>query len=766
MKTNVLITKAVLSIFLILFGLHSMARVYYVSSSYAGTTSNGNFTTPWKSLSNVQSNMSIFLPGDSISFKSGDDFTGTLSISKSGVAGNPITFNSYGIGNKPRFIGTGSTITYLIYLYNRNYIVFDGLEITDPSISLTDRTQISKIQRVFGFDGTSSFNTIKNCTISLVGIGTYWVGSNNTMDHCDIGNLRMVVNDIGGNNDYGANPIVISSANNNITHNYFHDCWANSYDYTYDGGAVEFYGSGSSNNFIGYNTFYDCNGVVENGSGNGGLIENNQFAYNKFINNGSLFYINNGGSFVVTVSNMMFYNNVIIENTNNRLLESNMGSMSTSVATQGIVVFKNNVFQLSTGVDVVRSTQWNNGQLIHENNVYKLSNNSITNFTLNASEITTTQNIWNNTTSNNILDWDLMPTSTSLLINWGQSLGFTNDYVGNSITGLPDAGILEYKQNNTAISPLNISIKAGNILCNGSTTDITVKATGGTPPYLGTGTFNVSAGTYYYTVIDSTGSSINASVTINQPAAILINTAVNSNNTNGTTTITTNATGGTGNYLYAINNGIYQTSNIFSGLLAGTYSIYVKDSLGCTAKTDVTINQPILTLLSLQVVTVKNVSCKNRTDGYIEVMASGGVSPYNYKIGNGIYSSQNIFSNLSPGMYTITVKDINNNTTSITVTIRNSKKTCSTTFGKTSSSEFENIIIYPNPSNQNFNVGFLGKNEEVITLQVIDLFGKKIYETRKTANQNIEFGSEFRPGMYIVKIIQGENEYSNKIVKL
>jgi hypothetical protein len=78
--------------------------------------------------------------------------------------------------------------------------------------------------------------------------------------------------------------------NNTITNNYFHDCWANSYDYTYDGGAVEFYGSGSSNNFIGYNTFYDCNGVVENGSGNGGTINNNKFVYNKNSSGWGLFF--------------------------------------------------------------------------------------------------------------------------------------------------------------------------------------------------------------------------------------------------------------------------------------------------------------------------------------------------------------------------------------------------------------------------------------------------------------------------------------------
>ncbi len=501
----------------------SMARVYYVSSSFLGATSNGNLSTPWKSLSVVQSNMSLINPGDTVSFKCGDSFAGTLTLSRSGTNTAPIVFNSYGSGNKPIFSGTGSTISYLIYLYNRNYITFDGFEITDPGLSLTDRWQSSRIQRAFGFDGTSTGNKIINCTISLVGIGAYWVGPGNTMDRCDIGNLRMVVNNSGGNNDYGANPVVISSANNTITSNNFHDCWANSYDYMYDGGAVEFYGSGASNNFIAYNTFNDCNGVVENGSGNGGTIENNLFCYNKFINNGSLFYINNSGAYLVSVKNMQFYNNVIVENAVNRLAESNMCSMSTSVSTAGIVVFKNNVFHLSSGVDVVRSVQWTGGQLVHENNVYNLSNNSVLNFSLNSSEVSTSQTLWTNTNSTNPLYWDYTPVTSGLLINFGQPLGLNRDFIGNAISGNPDAGIIERL---SLLSGLEIKLlEKKDLSCrNANDGMIRVGGIGGTEPYtfaLNNNAFstdsiynNLPAGVYTITIRDGRGQKSSLSVTI------------------------------------------------------------------------------------------------------------------------------------------------------------------------------------------------------------------------------------------------------------
>ena len=69
----------------------------------------------------------------------------------------------------------------------------------------------------------------------------YITGEYNTVRDCNIGNLRMVVNtNDNGDNDYGANPLVISASNNTITNNYFHDCWATSFDYGIDGGLLIF----------------------------------------------------------------------------------------------------------------------------------------------------------------------------------------------------------------------------------------------------------------------------------------------------------------------------------------------------------------------------------------------------------------------------------------------------------------------------------------------------------------------------------------------
>ena len=84
---------------------------------------------------------------------------------------------------------------------------------------------------------------IRNCDITLVGIGIEVNnGSNNTtISGNHIYNLRIVRNTVGGNDDYGANAMVIGSSENNIINNRFEECWANSYDFLFDGGAVEFF---------------------------------------------------------------------------------------------------------------------------------------------------------------------------------------------------------------------------------------------------------------------------------------------------------------------------------------------------------------------------------------------------------------------------------------------------------------------------------------------------------------------------------------------
>jgi hypothetical protein len=304
---------------------------WYVSSSYNGTPQNGGLNTPWISISQVRTNINngTIKPGDFIYFKRGDTFTGAFNFfSINGLPNKPYTFSAYGNGNKPKFTGTAlGSMGQLFYLQGSSYLVFDNLEVTDPTMDPNNRSQLARIQYAFKTDVNpsnipSTNIIIQKCDISLVGIAAVFSPrcTNNTFSNCNVSNLRMVVNTNdgpppGNDNDFGANGITVASSNNIITSNTFSGCWAESFDYGYDGGGVEFFedtGGIIENNLVAYNTFYDCNGTFEFGSDSSGTIRNNIIAYNKIVNCGSLFYINNGGTFAVNVSNLQFYNNVIL----------------------------------------------------------------------------------------------------------------------------------------------------------------------------------------------------------------------------------------------------------------------------------------------------------------------------------------------------------------------------------------------------------------------------------------------------------------------
>lgn len=401
---------------------------YYVSTSGNNSNNGTSESTAWQSLSKVQSSIK---DGDKVLFKRGDSFSGTLTVNVSNV-----TFGAYGSGNKPKLTGTGSRVSYLIYS-TRSNLTFRDLEITDPKITdHTVRKVNSNIERAFTFEGTGC--KIINCNISLVGVAAYFVGGSNTMDSCDVGNLRMVVNNEGGDNDYGANPVVISSAGNTITHNNFHDCWAHSYDYAYDGGAIEIYGSGTNNNVIMYNTMSDNNGLIEFGSGSGGTSSGNIIAYNKCINNGSVLWINNSGKFLINVTNLSFYNNVFVETVSQRLKESVLMSMATTVSNQ-IINLGNNIFSLTTGIDVARSGQFTGSQINRGSNIYNLSGGSTVNYSMAASEITATTSPFK-TSTGNPLQWDY---AAAIGKDKGIDVGIKTDFNGKAVSGLPDIGVVE-----------------------------------------------------------------------------------------------------------------------------------------------------------------------------------------------------------------------------------------------------------------------------------------------------------------------------------
>ena len=86
------------------------SSAYYVSA--AGNDASNGLTpeTAWRTIDKVNASMGSIEPGESILFRRGDTFYGTINITKSGTSGNPITFGAYGTGAKPIITGF-TTIT-------------------------------------------------------------------------------------------------------------------------------------------------------------------------------------------------------------------------------------------------------------------------------------------------------------------------------------------------------------------------------------------------------------------------------------------------------------------------------------------------------------------------------------------------------------------------------------------------------------------------------------------------------------------------------
>ncbi len=578
----------------------SFATNYYVDPSSPSTTANGSLAYPWKTIAQVNSGTTLLNPGDSVFFKRGQSYSGRLTISRSGSATAPIVYTNYGTGNLPEF---NNAITDIINIYNKQYIVINGIKIVDNSISTTDHTVQAKISYAINIENSPNC-TISNCDISLVGVGiAVLAGSDNTTITGNfMHNMRMVRNtptSVNPDDDYGANPMVIGSSNNTISNNRFEECWALSYDYGYDGGAVELFGGTMNNNKVMNNTAINCNGFMEIGSSSNGTAQNNVVAYNKIINCGIIGVYQNGSTFSVTVNNLQYYNNTVVETVKQYSQPGVMFWMAGTGAA-GMVVVKNNIFWLSSGTNFA-SSKFNSGQMVHSNNIFRMASGSL-GITLNSSELLSTNASLFTSVAGAPADWNYALPSTSAAINFGTNVGLNKDFVGNAISGNPDAGMLEYTAavvQTVASTPLDALASVGSINCNSGTTTVVVSATGGTSPYTGTGSFIIAAGNYKYVVTDANGLKDSVTIAVAEPTAIAASlTSGTITSSGGSTSITVSASGGTSSYTYNINNGSYQTSNVFSNVLAGTYTVNTKDSKGCTLGKSITVaayQEPVVT---------------------------------------------------------------------------------------------------------------------------------------------------------------------------
>ena len=279
-----------------------------------------------------------------------------------------------------------------------------------------------------------------------------------------------------------------------------------------------------------------------------------------------------------------------------------------------------------------------------------------------------------------------------------------------------DANLCANSASVTLTQPTAVSVTAAvtsnyngrNISCNGgSDGSATATPAGGTAPYtyiwysdaamlvpIGQTTqtaTGLSAATYWVKVTDKNLCETSTSVTITQPTAIIVTTAITSNfngkdiSCNGASngSALASVTGGTAPYSYewysdvTLTSPIGQTTASAIGLSASSYWVKVTDANGCNTSVGVTLTAPPVLTITLDGQT--NVLCHGAVTGAINVTAAGGVMPaggYYYTwtgvdyLGSAFISNLSDLTGLKAGIYNLSVKDANNCSVSLaTVTI-------------------------------------------------------------------------------------------------
>jgi len=274
------------------------------------------------------------------------------------------------------------------------------------------------------------------------------------------------------------------------------------------------------------------------------------------------------------------------------------------------------------------------------------------------------------------------------------------------------------------------------VLCFGGTTTVTVRATGGSPPYTGTGSFTRGAGGGNYTVTDFHGCTATTSSTVTEPTQLV---AISTQDApilrhGEVTTVTVSASGGTAPYA--------GTGSFTVG--AGTHDYTVTDANGCTTVTSVTVTEPAqLVASSIQDAPIPRYGGTTT----VTVSASGGTAPY---AGTGTFT-------VGAGTHDYTVTDANGSTATTSITVTEPPP------------RFALLGSRPNPATSSMDVSFTLASSGPVRIEAIDLSGRLVWDYQDdglNAGAHSVRVRKLPPGLYLVRLRQRELVATKRVVFL
>lgn len=231
--------------------------------------------------------------------------------------------------------------------------------------------------------------------------------------------------------------------------------------------------------------------------------------------------------------------------------------------------------------------------------------------------------------------------------------------------------------NSAYCCPINPVFSIQNINCQGNSTgaiqindaNATQFSIDGGSSFQTTGNFsNLLAGIYNIRLEFGPDCNFDTVINLLQPNPLTANfqtdTVLCFNDCNGEIAIA--PLGGTSPYSYQINGSTAQVNPLFTGLCASNYLISINDANNCTFNQNISVIER--QILSLLLDSIVDETC-TASNGIISLSAQGGSPNYQYSIDGGPFQMASIFNGLAAGSYTLTVKDVNDCTDQISVSL-------------------------------------------------------------------------------------------------
>lgn len=325
------------------------------------------------------------------------------------------------------------------------------------------------------------------------------------------------------------------------------------------------------------------------------------------------------------------------------------------------------------------------------------------------------------------------------------------------------------------------------ITCNGSTDgSIDITASGGTIATVYTYNWSTTdgsglvadsedqtglgAGTYDLTVTDDNLCTVTASISINEPTVINLESSNAINPTcNGSTdgSIDITISGGTVATVYIYSwattdgSGLVADAEDQTGLSAGTYDVTVTDDNSCASVFAIVLDNPLE--ISIDSENLTDASSQTTADGTITVVATGGTGNLTYDLNPGDDSNiTGIFNTLLPGDYTVDVTDENacGPVSSSTITV-----------GYTNAIDdliiSDKIKLYPNPTSAKLNVEIDFEIDDVYKIEILTISGQVLFnkeiKSHGITKEELDL-SNYPKGIYFIRIYNNQFIFKEKIL--